>query len=62
MVAHEAQRFILVLGMVHANPYSSVAATVVFICSITGVVAPSYEEDGKGGRLDPKPEVPPSFI
>ena len=31
---------------------------LVFVCSITGVVAPSYEVDGKGGRLDPMPEVP----
>ena len=44
--------------MVHANPYSSGAAALVFVCSITGVVAPSYEVDGKGGRLDPMPEVP----
>ena len=58
MVAHEAQRFILVLGMVHANPYSSSVAALVFVCSIIGAVAPSYEEDGKGGRLDPEPEVP----
>jgi len=43
---------------VHANPYSSGVAALVFVCSITGVVAPSYEVYGKGGRLDPKPEVP----
>jgi hypothetical protein len=41
-----------------AKPYSSGVATLVFICSITGVVAPSYEVDGIGGRLDPIPEVP----
>jgi hypothetical protein len=58
MVAHETQRFILVLGMVHANPYSSGAAALVFVCSIAGVVAPSYEVDGIGERLDPKPKVP----
>jgi hypothetical protein len=33
-------------------------ATLVFVCSITGVVAPSYEVDGIGERLNPKPEVP----
>ena len=44
--------------MVHANPYFSGAAAHVFGCSITGVVAPSYEVDGIGGRLDPEPEVP----
>jgi hypothetical protein len=37
-------------------------AALVFICSITGVVAASYEVDGFGGRLDPEPEVIPSFI
>jgi hypothetical protein len=45
---------------VHTNPYSSSAAALVFICSITGAVAPSYEIDGIGGRLDwmdPAPEV-----
>ena len=41
-----------------ANPYSSGAAALVFVCSITWVVAPNYEEDGIGGRLDPEPEVP----
>jgi hypothetical protein len=30
----------------------------VFVCSITGAVAPSYEVDGIGERLDPMPEVP----
>ena len=44
--------------MVKANPYSSGAAALVFICSITWVVAPSYEVDGIGGRLDPEPKVP----
>jgi len=44
--------------VVHANPYSNGATALVFVCSITGVVAPSYEVYGKGGRLDPKPEVP----
>jgi hypothetical protein len=46
--------------VVHTNPYSSSAAALVFVCSITGVVAPSYEIDGIGGRLDwmhPTPEV-----
>ena len=41
-----------------AKPYSSGAAVLVFVCSITGVVAPSYEVDGIGGRLDPMPRVP----
>ena len=45
MVAHETQRFILVRGMVHANPYSSGVAALVFICSITGAVALSYIVD-----------------
>ena len=58
MVAHETQRFILVRGVMRAKPYSSGAAALVFICSIIGVVAPSYEVDGIGGRLDPKPKVP----
>jgi hypothetical protein len=58
MVAHETQRFILVQGVVHANPYSSGAAALVFICSITVAVASCYEIDGIGGRLDPAPEVP----
>ena len=44
--------------MVHANTYSSGAAALVFICSITRVVAPSYKVDGIGGRLDPVLEVP----
>ena len=58
MVAHETQGFILIRGVVHANPYSSGAAALVFICSIIGVVTPSYEVDGIGGRLDPEPKVP----
>jgi hypothetical protein len=37
-------------------------AALVFICSIIGVVVASYEVDGFGGRLDPDPEVIPSFI
>jgi hypothetical protein len=44
--------------VVHANPYSSGVASLAFVCLITGVVAPSYEVDGIGGRLDPKLEVP----
>jgi hypothetical protein len=43
--------------VVHANPYSSGAAALVFICSIIGAVALSYEVDGIGVRLDPEPEV-----
>ena len=58
MVAHETQGFILVRGVGRANPYSSGAAALVFVCSITGVVAPSYEVDGIGGRLDFVPKVP----
>ena len=58
MVAHETQRFILVRGAVRAKPYSSSVAALVLVCSITGAVAPSYEVDGIGGRLDPVPEVP----
>jgi hypothetical protein len=44
--------------VVHTKPYSSGATALVFICSITGVVPPSYEVDGFGGRLDLEPEVP----
>jgi hypothetical protein len=58
MVAHEIQGFILVQGVVHAKPYSNGAAALVFACSIIGVVAPSYEVDGIGERLDPMPKVP----
>jgi hypothetical protein len=47
---HETQRFILVWGVVCTKPYSSGATALVFICSIIGVVAPSYEVDGIGGR------------
>ena len=41
-----------------SNPYSGGAAALVFVCSIIGVVAPSYEVDRISGRLDPEPEVP----
>ena len=41
-----------------ANPYSSGAAALVFVCLITRVVAPSYKVDGICGRLDPVPKVP----
>ena len=58
MVAHETRRFILVRGAVCAKPYSSGTVALVFVCSIIGVIAPSYEVDGIGGRLDPEPEVP----
>ena len=57
MVAHETQRFVLVWGTVRAKPYSSSAAALIFVCSITGAVAPSYKVDEIGGRLDPEPEV-----
>ena len=58
MVAHEIHRFILVRGAVRAKPYSSGAAALVFVYSIIGVVAPSYEVDGTCGRFDPVPKVP----
>ena len=61
MVAHETQIFILVRGVVHANPYSSGATTLVFVCSITGDVAPSYEVDWNGESW-PSPRSLPSFI
>ena len=48
----------MVRGAVRAKPYSSDVASLVFVCSITGAVAPSYEVDGIDGRLDPVPEVP----
>jgi hypothetical protein len=41
-----------------ANPYSSSVAALVFICSITGVVAPSYVVDWNRWQMDPEPEVP----
>ena len=41
-----------------AKPYSSGAAALVFVCSITVAVAPSYEVNGICERLDPVPEVP----
>jgi len=44
--------------MVRAKPYSSGAAALVFVCSITGAVAPSYEVDQKMWKMDPMPEVP----
>jgi hypothetical protein len=43
---------------VRAKPYSSGVAALVFVCSIIGAVAPSYEVDEIGGRLDPVLEVP----
>jgi hypothetical protein len=46
MVVHETQGFILVWGAVHAKPYSSgVAALLVFVCSVTGVIVPIYAVD-----------------
>jgi hypothetical protein len=62
MVAHETQGFILVRGAVRAKPYSSGAAALVFICSITRDVSPSYEVDGKGGRWIPSLKSLHSFI
>ena len=62
MVAHNTQRFILAQGAVRAKPYSSGAVALVFICSNTGVIAPSYEVDWKRWKMDPVPEVLPSFI
>jgi hypothetical protein len=41
-----------------AKPYSSCTAALVFVCSITGAIALSYEVDGICGRLDPVPKVP----
>ena len=59
MVAHETHGFILVRGTMRAKPYSSGAATLVFVCSIIGAVASSYIVDWNGGRwIDPEPEVP----
>ena len=58
MVAHRTQRFILVRGAVRTNPYSSGVAALVFVCSITGAVAPSYLVDWNGWKMDPEPEVP----
>ena len=54
--------FILVQGAVRANPYSSDAAALVFVCSITGAIAPSYEVDGIGGRWIPCLRSLSSFI
>jgi hypothetical protein len=47
---------------VHANPYSSGVAALIFVCSITGAVAPSYEVDGIGGRWIPCLRSLPSFM
>ena len=58
MVAHKTQKFILVQGAVHANPYSSGAAALVFVCLITGAIAPSYIVDCNRWKMDPEPEVP----
>ena len=58
MVEHETQRFILVWGAGRTKPYSSGTIALIFVCSITGAIAPSYEVDGIGGRFDPEPEVP----
>ena len=41
-----------------AKPYSSGAATLVFVYSITGAVAPSYEVDRKMWKMDPMPKLP----
>ena len=41
-----------------AKPYSSGATALVFVCSITVVVPPSYEVNGICERLDHVPEVP----
>ena len=59
---NETQRFILVWGTGRAKPYSSGAAALVFVCSITGVVAHSYVVDWNGGRWIPSPRSLPSFI
>jgi hypothetical protein len=58
MVVHETQGFILVRGVVYAKPYSSGTAVLVFVYSITRVVARSYDVVWCGGRSNPKPEVP----
>jgi hypothetical protein len=55
MVVHETQRFILVRDVMHAKPYSSGVAGLVFIYSITGVVAPSYDVVWCGGGLKMSP-------
>jgi hypothetical protein len=50
---------------VRSNPYSSGATALVFVCSITEAVAPSYEVDGIGGRWMmsiPSLRSLPSFI
>jgi hypothetical protein len=61
MVVHETQEFILVRDAVCAKPYSSGAIALVFVYSITWVVAPSYDivgavEDWISSDLEP--EVP----
>jgi hypothetical protein len=52
MVVHETQGFILVRGVVCAKPYSSGAAALVFVYSITGATAPSYDVVSCDGGLD----------
>jgi hypothetical protein len=62
MVTHETQRFIMVWGAVHAKSYSSGAVALVFVCLITGSIAPSYVIDWNGGRWIPSLRSLPSFI
>ena len=63
MVTHETQGFMPVQGAVRAKPYSSdAAAALVFVCSITGVVVPSYVVGSNGGRWILSPRSLPSFI
>jgi hypothetical protein len=58
MVAHETQGFIQVRDVVRINSYSSGATALVFVCLITGVVAPSYVVDWNRWNLDLEPEIP----
>jgi hypothetical protein len=51
-----------VRGAVRAKPYSSGVAALVLVCSITGVVAPSYEVDWNGRTWIPTSRSLPSFI
>ena len=48
MVAHEAQDLYQFRHVRCPSPVGGGAALLVFICSVTGAAAPSYEVDGIG--------------
>jgi hypothetical protein len=62
MVAHETQGLYWFRTRWCAKPYSNGDAALVFLCSIIGVVAPSYIVDWNGGRWILSQRSLPSFI